>query len=369
MRLLYIGDSGSPHFRGWAAHFAGAGYDVHALHLARFGEGGPLPGVTFHRPRGGGVPIRGGWRSSALSIRGLARRLRPAVVHSQQITPSGYLAELARVGPHVSTAWGSEVLLAGKGQSRQVARVARQADLLTAPSTQLLDSLRRAGADPARLRWVPFGISAAWRRTAAGVSQADARRRLGLPQDRPLVISPRGTRRIYRQDVVARAFARVADSDLDPLLLFSWPDQRGAAVEGEEQLVSLLAELGLSDRAILRGSIPHELMPLLYRAADVFVSVPESDGVPSSVIEAMMIGLPIIVSRLPWLEDPAFGEFRLGQVVVGDELGLAEMISERLRHPDTEAVASNRKLALGLCDRDSCFGAFEGEYARLAESR
>jgi glycosyltransferase involved in cell wall biosynthesis len=51
------------------------------------------------------------------------------------------------------------------------------------------------------------------------------------------------------------------------------------------------------------GKVPYERMADYYRAADVCVSIPSSDGSPRSVWEAMGCGRACVVSDLPWLYD------------------------------------------------------------------
>ena len=97
--------------------------------------------------------------------------------------------------------------MAGRASGRLVARVARGAELLTADSRHLLDALERAGAEPRRLRWVPWGVSPAWREAALALSPGEAAARARPPAGRPLALSHRGTRDIYRQDAFVRAIA------------------------------------------------------------------------------------------------------------------------------------------------------------------
>ena len=125
MRLLYVGDTRSPHFRAWPAHFSAAGHDVHALHLVPGEAGDPISGVSMYPPpRAAGARLRGAWLAGAVATKQLWRRLAPDLVHSHQVVPCGYLCERAGLAPHVATAWGSEVLMAGRGGRGLVARVA-----------------------------------------------------------------------------------------------------------------------------------------------------------------------------------------------------------------------------------------------------
>src|SRR5205823_14170614 len=52
------------------------------------------------------------------------------------------------------------------------------------------------------------------------------------------------------------------------------------------------------------GEIEREELLELYRTADIYVSVPSSDGTAVSVLEAMMAGVPVVATDAPGI-DPA----------------------------------------------------------------
>ena len=366
MRLLYVGDTRSPHFRAWPAHFSAAGHEVHALHLAPGESGEPIEGVTMHPPpRASSSRLRGAWLAGAGPARRLWRRLEPDLAHSHQVVPCGYLCERAGMRPHVATAWGSEVLMAGRSARRLVARVAREAELMTADSRHLLDALERAGAESERLRWVPWGVSAAWRRPALAVTPAEAATTVGLPNERPIVLSHRGTRDIYRQDTFVRAIAELRGRaprvlgvivELDP----------SADGEGARRVRELVAELGVGDSVTLVPPYPHDRVAFAFRAAAAVVSVPESDSAPTSVFEALSLGTPAIVSDLPWVREPVYREARLSVVPVGDHRALAEAIEHAVAEPSPEDARANMELVMQRFDRDRVFAEVGRAYEALA---
>ena len=366
MRLLYVGDTASPHFRAWPVHFSAAGHDVHALHLAPGEAGGPIAQVTTHpAPRAAGSRLRGAWLAGAGAVRRLQKRIAPDLVHSHQVVPCGYLCERAGVAPHVATAWGSEVLMAGRASGRLVARVARGAELLTADSRHLLDALERAGAEPRRLCWVPWGVSPAWREAALALSPGEAAARAGLPAGRPLVLSHRGTRDIYRQDAFVRAIAELRGRGFAVLGVIVALDPSPQA-EGARRVRELVAELGLGDSVALVPPYPHERIAFAFRAAAAVVSVPESDSAPTSVIEALSLGTPAIVSDLPWVTEPVYSEARLSVVPVGDHLALADAIEQAVTEPSPEDARANMQLVERSFDRDGIFGEVGRAYEALA---
>jgi len=58
----------------------------------------------------------------------------------------------------------------------------------------------------------------------------------------------------------------------------------------------LAAELGLGDRARFLGNVPHRLIPLYIRAADVFVLNSEYEGLSHTLIEVATLGTAIVAT-------------------------------------------------------------------------
>jgi glycosyltransferase involved in cell wall biosynthesis len=308
---------------------------------------------------------RGAWLASLAAVRGVRRRVDPDLVHSHQLLPSGYLAELAGMRPHVATAWGSEVLLAGRIGRRLIRRVARGAELITADSHELLDRLEHSGAPRERLRWVPWGVDAAWREPAERLAPQEAAARAGLPADRPLVLFHRGVGRNYRPDTFVQAMALITDrlpEALGVVVGLEW----GGAGAGTAAVRSLIAELGLDRDVIVTPPFPHEQMPFVYRASAVCVSIPESDSAPTSVFEALSLGTPAIVSELPWVREPVHEQARLSVVPGHDRGALADAIVAALSRPSADDAEANRRLVAEQFDRGRVFAEVDREYARLA---
>jgi len=59
-----------------------------------------------------------------------------------------------------------------------------------------------------------------------------------------------------------------------------------------------VAEMGLDDKVIFTGSIPHDALALYYSAADVFVLPSHYESLGFVVIEAMACGTPVVASRV-----------------------------------------------------------------------
>jgi glycosyltransferase involved in cell wall biosynthesis len=64
----------------------------------------------------------------------------------------------------------------------------------------------------------------------------------------------------------------------------------------EAEWKRLAGELGLGDRARFLGNVPHRLIPLYIRAADVFVLNSEYEGLSHTLIEVATLGTAIVAT-------------------------------------------------------------------------
>ena len=142
------------------------------------------------------------------------------------------------------------------------------------------------------LRPVGSSVSAsAWIRTDS-VPDPSARAP-GLVGERRFILAPRAIRPLYRPDVVIDAFARLS---ADVVLVMTTRNADGETLADAERRI---ARLGLEDRVLLAAEIDDALMLALCRTAEVVISVPESDAIPISVLEAMSCARPVVATDLP----------------------------------------------------------------------
>jgi 1,2-diacylglycerol 3-alpha-glucosyltransferase len=130
----------------------------------------------------------------------------------------------------------------------------------------------------------------------------DARRALGLPADRPVVLSVGMLDSAYkRMDYLIREVAALPAPR--PFLCILGADGPDAAA------VRALARDLLGDDVLVRA-VPHDEIGEYYRAADVFALASEKEGFGLAYVEALMHGLPIVAFDTP-VTRHVLGEFAL----------------------------------------------------------
>lgn len=299
MRVGYTGNLNHQNARVWLQEMAARGVEPVAMTQER-----PTWDVEWAPLLVKAPPVRG----LGLGRLGIARMMRTAcadaridLLHSHEVRLEAFWARSSGFHPRVVTCWGSDVLrLTEKplGYRLQVRRALTSADAVTVGSAHLLDAAAAAGAKRAACVRVGWGVD-----VERFAPDPDARRRLraewGL-EDRVVVLSTRQLHALYRVDAIVRALA-IARQSVPQLALVIVAD--GPERQPLEQLV---AELGLQDSVRFTGGVWTDewpAMPNIHSAADMYCSVPETDGGPLSVLEAMAAELLVVASDVPVLRE------------------------------------------------------------------
>jgi L-malate glycosyltransferase len=363
MRLCFIADP-SIHTQRILHYFVGAGYEVHLL--ATRPPSSPLAeGVKVHDLTALANVRKLRFLVWAYHARRIVHELRPDVLHAHQVAGPGWVGAATGYHPLVVTAWGSDLLVNPRRSQvqRQLARwVLRQADYVTCVSQSLAQAALALGAVARHLEVAPWGIDTNVFQPAT--SKEMVRAALGL-RPGPLVLSPRSLKAVYNPVDIARAIPKILEQvpaaqfvvrthvcDLDLLGQFQAIVQDSEAAAAVHYVGDLPAEQAVAD---------------LYRAADVIVSVPSSDGTPSSVLEAMACGAVPVLSDVPSLHEWVRHECEALFVPIGDVTAISAAVI-RLLANDTlrSAMAANgSQLVSQRADSQVWMAHAEEMYRRL----
>jgi glycosyltransferase involved in cell wall biosynthesis len=202
-------------------------------------------------------------------------------------------------------------------------------------SEALLEDMVARGIDRSKLTLIPNGIDPA-ALDRAGRDPA-LRSRLGL--DGRLVVGYLGNLDHWREgiDVLLRAVAELRRQGREDVAVLVVGDgTRRPELEG------LAQKLGLGDRAVFTGRVPHDQVAQSYSQMDLFVN-PRRDEraarliTPLKPYEAMALGLPVLVSDLPALREIVDPPARGAVAPAGDVGALASAIARLLDDPAERA--------------------------------
>ena len=191
------------------------------------------------------------------------------------------------------------------------------------------NSLRRTlvdewGAEGQKVTVIPNGVDVS---RFTPLPQPEARDRLGLHGDAPLVLYVGAISRPKGIDYLLRAFKLLReDRDSVGLVLVGEGDYAPSAA-------TLARELGIDRSVMFAGKSANEEMPLWMNACDVVVLPSLSEGFGVVLIEAMACGKPVVATACGGPEDivtPTTGLI----VPPGDESALAVAMLEVLEDGD-----------------------------------
>jgi glycosyltransferase involved in cell wall biosynthesis len=285
--------------------------------------------------------------------------VQPDVFHAHYAVEHGFYGSFSGFHPYVVSTWGSDLLVESrKPFGRLIARHAlSHADLVTANDVSLARRAAELGVPEDRIEIVHLGIDRLF--LDAGERSVNQRPEI---QQAPNVISDRALEPLYNVDVVIRGFARLRERLPGARLV--------VAGDGSERgrLETLARELALGESASFVGRLaPAELTEAL-AGAHVYVSVPSSDSLALSTVEAMAAGCFPIVGDLP--SNEGWITHRVNGLVVPtrDSGRLADALFQALTD-DTlrrHAMGPNRARveAEGLRERNMLL--MERHYYRLA---
>ena len=182
---------------------------------------------------------------------------------------------------------------------REVAAVLREAALVTADNQPLINALRESFAVPedkiALLRW---GLDPALFDETSGAAGRPRFTRLNIPEERRLVLSPRGLKPVYQADAVLRAFeellARNEHAGGSSSRCRPGTIPRRAYLAQARELARRYPRFSL-----IEGQLSPAQMAALWRRTDVFVSVPVYDGYSSAVAEGRYAGAIPVANAIP----------------------------------------------------------------------
>jgi len=328
----------------------------HSLVGALPGAGVEVRGVVAGSPKvaeDSGGAIRGfGPASRALpfrlmdarrALRREIRERRPDVISSHFALYTFPGLDVTRGIPQVSHfqgPWADESFVEGAASLAQRVKHSLEQSVYERSSRLIVLSnafgeilTRRYGITPERVRVVPGCVDTA--QFDPPFTQAEARMRLQLPQNRPIILAVRRlVRRMGLEDLID-AVAQVKPRHPDVLLLIAG---RGRLAQELQQRID---DAGLADNVKLLGFVPDAHLPSLYRAANLSV-VPTValEGFGLITVESLAAGTPVLVTPVGGLPEAVAGLSQdlvlpsTGADAIAEGIGAA--LTGRLKLPDAD---------------------------------
>ena len=311
MRILYVGDSTHIHDFRFIEKLVERGYDTHVLTIDK----NPIKirGAKYYA-----FPLRFNEYGNRFLddlrfiyyiyqqrkfIRRLIRMIKPDILHGGWIPKHGLLSALSGFHPFLLMPWGSDVLLLPENSSfltrKQIIWTMKRADMITCDAQYVKEKIIELSGYPAeKIIVFPWGIDLS--KFNNDIDKKKIRRELGW-EDKQIIIMTRSFKAVYGIEYLLESLPELIGRNINVrVLLCGDGPLRGGFQD-------FIIEKGLDEYVHLAGFVKNDELPVYLSSANVYVSTSLSDGTSLSLLEAMAIGLPCIVTDLPsnkeWITD------------------------------------------------------------------
>jgi len=285
MKILFLGEPDSPNTQSWIEGLRIEGCEVVLASVRADGTG---DAIAIGNPN---LPPRLRVLSGVSHLKKIISEIKPDLILAYRVTSYGYLAAKTGFHPLVIAAQNEQIVylpnptfFRRKFLERCAKFAIRKADLIHAWSDNLADGLIKFGADPSRVMTLHRGID---------MSIFEDSRSHEFNKNTPVFISTRSLAPEYRIEKVLDAFALLLAKVPDAILNIA-----GSGSE-EEALKKHTEVLKIDKNVIFHGRTNHKELVSLLKKSDIYISVIETEGMSSSLVEAAVCGVLPIVTDMP----------------------------------------------------------------------
>lgn len=198
--------------------------------------------------------------------------------------------------------------------------IMKLADEIVVPSGYLVDVFKR------------FGLKA---RPIFNIVELDRFKYRERSKLRPVFLVSRLLEPLYNVACVLRAFALIQEK---------YPEAKlTVAADGwlRGELEQLAKDLNLRNTEFI-GFVPFEEMPRMYDSADIYLTASDIDNMPSSIVECMASGLPVVTTNAGGIPYIVKDQETCLMIERGDYRAMAECAFRLLEEPDLAVKIARR---------------------------
>ncbi|OGV35332.1 MAG: hypothetical protein A2020_06325 [Lentisphaerae bacterium GWF2_45_14] len=285
IKILFLGDFQSANTASWIEGFREAGAEVIAASARPEGRSGVYPlGPS-------GLPARLRMLLGGRDLKKLITSFNPDVIVGYRVTSYGYMTTKTSFHPVIVAAQNEQItFLREPNWLRQkiltyfARKAIKNADLLHAWSTNIAEGLEKFGADEKKILLMHRGIS-------TDIFTASGNR--VFTSKSPRIVSTRSLYPEYRLDDLIKAFAVVRSrySGAKLSIIGDGPEKKN--------LMKLAESLGVAEGVSFPGKIKQVEIAVMLSESDIYISLIDTEGLSSSLLEACSCGVLPIVSDIP----------------------------------------------------------------------
>jgi L-malate glycosyltransferase len=228
----------------------------------------------------------------------IVKDFKPDIIHTGYIWQVGALAAYAGVHPHLSMAWGSDILIEPDKKfivKKLVSKVMKTADHIQCDADYVKTKIIIDYKVPeSKITVFPWGIDLSLFKQE---KTTGCRNKLGISEGTFVLIFNRYLEEVYGIKCLLEAFKEFSKNRNDVLLFM--------VSEGslKTETIKFIEDNNLTGKVRIAGKVPNTQLPAILNCADVYISTSLSDGTSLSLLEAMACGLGVIVTDVPAIKE------------------------------------------------------------------
>lgn len=347
MNICFIADANSIHTSRWIDPLVDRGYSITLLSYTPIKSDLRYMFRTIDLTKITNIP-RLRFLVWGLWLRLFLKHLKPDILHAHQIQAAGWVGAIANYHPFIVSSWGSDLLVEPhRSQFRRqlVKIVLNHCDRLVVASPVLSDAAKSLEFPDNKLRMIPWGVETDLFRPIPQ-DRDETRFNIGIDPENFVIFSPRNISPIYQILRIIEAFEQVRrHCPRSRLLLLKSNFEPAYLAEIEAYIMKQdIAQDVIwlpPERSNGMGS-----MAKLYRAVDVTVSIPASEGYGLTVYESIACGCPTIISDIRAFDDVLQDQIHTVKVPVADTLALSNAMILLCDSPNLRKSISGNALAI-----------------------
>lgn len=303
MKVLYVSSNGGIHDYRFFKKLT-ADYEVLFLHYAAneiINEIDSLEHLRIisKKPAFKSFPLA----SELMHFNTVVKEFRPDLVHSGYIWQVGILAAIADFHPHLSMAWGSDILTEPDKSwviHKLVKKVLNQSDHVQCDAEfvkkKIINDFK---LPPEKITVFPWGIELG---IFAKRDKQSAREKLKIDSKKFVLIYNRHLEPVYGVNYLLEAFKAFSEGKDDVMLLILSDGSM------KNTVLKYITENNLEAKVRMLGRIINKELPDFLNASDVYISPALSDGTSLSLLEAMASGTGLVVTDVPAIKEWVTGD-------------------------------------------------------------
>lgn len=357
MKILFFSRDYTTHDRRFLLKLAETEHKVYFLRLENDGigyENRSVPKGIHVIDWAGGTrpaPTPDSWLKLMPAFEKVLGEIKPDLIHAGPVQSCGFMTALMNFHPFLLMSWGSDILIDADRDDfwRWITDYTlRRADRLVCDSQSVRSKVISLVKYPEkRIVQFPWGIDLRMFSPLEGNS--NLRNQLGW-EKAFVVLSTRAWQPIYGIEVLLEAFGRAykVDPRLRLMLLGNGP------LEGKVH--ELINAYGLRQAVYQPGMVSHEHLPEYFRASDLYMSCAYSDGTSISLLEALAMGLPVLVTDIASNREWVTADINGWLGTTGDAAAFSKLLIHAAQLDNDARMAisyQNRELATQRADWDT----------------